>query len=312
MTLRLSDVTALLDGWYDPDWAADWDAVGLVCGDPDQPVARVLLAVDPAPAVVDEAARVGRRPRRVPPPAAAHARCTVSRRPPPRAACCTGFSDRAPRCSPRTPTPTSPPTGSTSRWPGPWGSSTRGSWRPTTLADGGADGGAAPGRRARPAATDGSAGSPRPRRCGTSQPGSTRRCPRPRTASGWRATPGGPWRRSWSAAAPATSCSTPCSARDADVYLTSDLRHHRAGEFLEHGGPALVDVAHWAAEWTWLPVVERKLRDGRRGAGGYGGDPGERHRHRPVDLPGRPLTRRGTDRPTAIEENTLKADASPS
>ena len=45
----------------------------------------------------------------------------------------------------------------------------------------------------------------------------------------------------------------------ADVYVTSDLRHHRAGEFLEHGGPALVDVAHWAAEWTWLPVVERRL-----------------------------------------------------
>lgn len=45
----------------------------------------------------------------------------------------------------------------------------------------------------------------------------------------------------------------------ADVYLTSDLRHHRAGEFLEHDGPALVDVAHWAAEWTWLPVLERML-----------------------------------------------------
>ena len=46
---------------------------------------------------------------------------------------------------------------------------------------------------------------------------------------------------------------------DADVYVTSDLRHHRAGEFLEHVGPALVDVAHWAAEWTWLPVVERRV-----------------------------------------------------
>ncbi len=46
---------------------------------------------------------------------------------------------------------------------------------------------------------------------------------------------------------------------DADVYVTSDLRHHRAGEFLEHGGPALVDVAHWAAEWTWLPVVSARL-----------------------------------------------------
>lgn len=53
----------------------------------------------------------------------------------------------------------------------------------------------------------------------------------------------------------------------ADVYVTSDLRHHRASEFLEHGGPALVDVAHWAAEWTWLPVLERTLVEeiGRRG-----------------------------------------------
>ena len=46
----------------------------------------------------------------------------------------------------------------------------------------------------------------------------------------------------------------------ADVYVTSDLKHHRAGEFLEGGGPALIDVAHWAAEWLWLPVVERKVR----------------------------------------------------
>ncbi|MDN4173984.1 Nif3-like dinuclear metal center hexameric protein [Nocardioides sp. SOB77] len=47
---------------------------------------------------------------------------------------------------------------------------------------------------------------------------------------------------------------------DVDVYVTSDLRHHPAAEFLEHGGPALVDVAHWAAEWTWLPVLERRLQ----------------------------------------------------
>ena len=33
----------------------------------------------------------------------------------------------------------------------------------------------------------------------------------------------------------------------------------RASEFLEHHGPALVDVAPWAAAWTWLPVVEGKL-----------------------------------------------------
>ncbi len=49
-------------------------------------------------------------------------------------------------------------------------------------------------------------------------------------------------------------------AGDADVYVTSDLRHHPAAEFREHDGPALVDVAHWAAEWTWLPVVAERLR----------------------------------------------------
>lgn len=48
---------------------------------------------------------------------------------------------------------------------------------------------------------------------------------------------------------------------DVDVYLTSDLRHHRAAEFVEAGGPALIDVAHWAAEWTWLPVVQAKLTE---------------------------------------------------
>src|SRR3954467_10550106 len=40
---------------YDPAWARDWDAVGLVCGDPSAPVRRVLLAVDPVEVVVDEA-----------------------------------------------------------------------------------------------------------------------------------------------------------------------------------------------------------------------------------------------------------------
>jgi dinuclear metal center YbgI/SA1388 family protein len=48
-------------------------------------------------------------------------------------------------------------------------------------------------------------------------------------------------------------------ASGADVYLTSDLRHHPASELREHGGPALVDVAHWAAESTWLPVLSRRL-----------------------------------------------------
>jgi putative NIF3 family GTP cyclohydrolase 1 type 2 len=47
----------------------------------------------------------------------------------------------------------------------------------------------------------------------------------------------------------------------ADVYVTSDLRHHRAQDHLVDGGCALVDVAHWASEWPWLPIAADALRD---------------------------------------------------
>ena len=54
-TPTLAQVVSVLEQMYDPAWARDWDAVGLVCGDPAAPVRRVLLAVDPVEAVVDEA-----------------------------------------------------------------------------------------------------------------------------------------------------------------------------------------------------------------------------------------------------------------
>lgn len=51
----------------------------------------------------------------------------------------------------------------------------------------------------------------------------------------------------------------------ADVYITSDLRHHPASEARENArvssGPALVDVSHWASEWLWLEIAAAQLRD---------------------------------------------------
>ncbi|NHC44979.1 Nif3-like dinuclear metal center hexameric protein [Motilibacter aurantiacus] len=58
-TPTLAQVTAALEELYDPSWAEPWDAVGLVCGDPDAPVRRVLFAVDPVEATAAEAARGG-------------------------------------------------------------------------------------------------------------------------------------------------------------------------------------------------------------------------------------------------------------
>jgi dinuclear metal center YbgI/SA1388 family protein len=54
-TPTLADVVAALERRYPPGTAEPWDAVGLVAGDPAQPVRHVLLAVDPTAAVVDEA-----------------------------------------------------------------------------------------------------------------------------------------------------------------------------------------------------------------------------------------------------------------
>ncbi len=49
-------------------------------------------------------------------------------------------------------------------------------------------------------------------------------------------------------------------AAGAEVYVTSDLRHHPASDALAWtAAPALIDIPHWAAEWLWLPVVQREL-----------------------------------------------------
>lgn len=55
---------------------------------------------------------------------------------------------------------------------------------------------------------------------------------------------------------------------DADVYVTADLRHHRAQDHLVAGGCALIDVSHWASEWPWLPVAAAALESDVRASGG--------------------------------------------
>lgn len=52
----------------------------------------------------------------------------------------------------------------------------------------------------------------------------------------------------------------------ADVYITSDLRHHPAQDAIEQaraqGRPlALIDISHWAAESLWLEFAASQLAD---------------------------------------------------
>ncbi len=54
------------------------------------------------------------------------------------------------------------------------------------------------------------------------------------------------------------------SAADVDAYVTADLRHHPASEarelaLLTDGRPALVDVSHFASEWLWLAAAAERL-----------------------------------------------------
>ena len=59
MSARLADVIEVLDGAYPPRLAQSWDSVGLVCGDPDDVLESVTVAVDATPAVVDEVPEAG-------------------------------------------------------------------------------------------------------------------------------------------------------------------------------------------------------------------------------------------------------------
>ena len=57
---------------------------------------------------------------------------------------------------------------------------------------------------------------------------------------------------------------------EADVYITSDLRHHPALEHLESAVepsavPALIDVPHAASEALWLPIAQQLLAEAQPG-----------------------------------------------
>ncbi|MGV9803157.1 Nif3-like dinuclear metal center hexameric protein [Mycobacterium sp. NPDC003449] len=54
MSVKLADIIAVLDAAYPQGLAQDWDSVGLVCGDPDEPIESVTVAVDATEGVIAE------------------------------------------------------------------------------------------------------------------------------------------------------------------------------------------------------------------------------------------------------------------
>ncbi len=56
------------------------------------------------------------------------------------------------------------------------------------------------------------------------------------------------------------------TAAGVDAYLTSDLSHHVVAEHVaDPARPAVLEVAHWAGEWPWLPRAARVITDATGG-----------------------------------------------
>lgn len=241
----LATVVEEIESLYDPAWAESWDAVGLVCGDPEATVRRILLAVDPVPAVVTEAVSwhadliVTHHPlylRGTTSVAAttfkgriihtlikndialytAHTNADVAD---------PGVSDALARAVglvgdlvPLRPSPDDP---------------RRGLGRVGTLPE------TVPLRAFAARAAAGL----------------------PRTSWGLRVAgdPERPVRTVAVSGGAGDSLLAEARAAGVDVFLTADLRHHPASEFIEAGGPALIDAAHWATEWPWLADAATRL-----------------------------------------------------
>lgn len=241
--VKLSEIVALLHEWYPPDTADDWDAVGLVAGDPEQPIGKVLFAVDPTQEVADEAAQWGADLLVVHHP--------LFLRPVHGVALTTPKARTLGRL-----------TGAgcallTAHTNADLASS--GVSESLASALGLADLQPIIAREGAPATGTGRIGTIAETSLGAFAEAVSRSLPG--TAAGVRVAgdPSAQVRRVAVCGGAGDFLLDKVAGLDVDVYVTSDLRHHPAAEFRERGGPALIDVAHWAAEWTWLPVAAARL-----------------------------------------------------
>ncbi len=252
-TLRA--VVDVLEAAYPPPTAQSWDAVGLVCGDPDASVRRVLLAVDPVPEVVEEAVEVGADLLVVHHPLLLRAVHSVA---------------------------ADTPKGRVVHRLLTSGTALHVAHTNADAAAGGVNEALAELLGLRdlrplepaPSAEEPATGEPATGigRVGTlAEPMTLEGFARlvaerlPETAQGVRVSgdPGGTVATVALCGGSGDSLFDAVRASDADVYLTADLRHHPASEARTHradGRPYLVDVAHWASEWPWLDRCADLLR----------------------------------------------------
>ena len=236
--MTLNDVIEHLEQAYPPARAESWDAVGLVCGDPELPVRRVLLAVDPVAAVVQEALDWGADLIITHHPLYLRGITSVAATTPKGRLLHTLIKNDIALYTAHTNADVANPgvSDALARAVGLVGDLVP--LRPFTDDPG----------------------------CGLGRIGSL---PRPmplgefaaQAAEGLPRAPGGlrvagdldrPISRVAVSGGSGDSLLGAARAADVDVFLTADLRHHPVSEFVEAGGPALIDAGHWATEWPWL------------------------------------------------------------
>ena len=236
--MTVGDVVSVMESAYPPGLAESWDAVGLTCGDPQTTVTRVLLAVDPTAAIVDEARTLG-------------AELIVTHHPlllrPVHAVAAVQAKGRVIHALIRS------------------GLALFTAHTNADHADPGVSDAlaAALGLRVVAPLTPQGAGRMTELDHAESLAAFADRVSRslPRTAHGVRVA--GDLDRSVRRIAVCGGAGDFLlgeAVASADAFVTADLRHHRAGEHLEDGGCALVDVSHWASEWPWLEQAAAVIR----------------------------------------------------
>jgi dinuclear metal center YbgI/SA1388 family protein len=243
-TPTVREVVDLLERRYPPELAAEWDAVGLTCGEPDASVRRILFAIDPVMTVVDEAMLrqvdliVTHHPlylRGVHSVAAVDHKGRVAHSLISHGIALFSAHTNSDHVDPGVSDALAEVLG------------LRGVRPLVPMAAGASVGTGRIGVLAQPLTLDEFA-----RHVAAALPA---------THHGVRvAGVGSRVIRTVAVCGGAGDAFLPEAAQAADAYVTADLRHHRAQDHLVEGGCALIDVAHWASEWPWLPVAAARLR----------------------------------------------------
>jgi dinuclear metal center YbgI/SA1388 family protein len=245
--LTLADLVRIFEDRYDPAWAESWDAVGLVCGDPQAEIRRVLFAVDPVAEVADEALEWG-------------AGLIVTHHP-----LLLRPVHGVPATTPKGRLVHRLITGGVALFTAHTNADVADPGVSDALAH--AVGLTGPLRPLSPSADDPRRGLgrigelPAPVTLREFTAGAAKGLPA--TAAGLRVAGDPESLVRTVAVCGGAGDSLLGAAREAgaDVYLTADLRHHPASEFREEGRTALVDAGHWATEWPWLDDAAQLVRD---------------------------------------------------